>query len=59
MAEKQWAIYHANTPDYYSTYTRDAHIWSARARYLSSVHNGYPTVYVGRQVSSEILQCSA
>ena len=43
---------------YYSTNSRDAHIWSARARYLSSVHNGYPAVYVGRQVSSESLQCS-
>ena len=34
-------------------------IYGQRARYLSSVDNGYPAVYVGRQVSSEILQRSA
>ena len=43
---------------YYSTNSRDAHIWSACAQYLSSVHNEYPAVSVGRQVSSKIFQYS-
>ena len=45
-----------NITRYYSTNLRDEHIWSKRARYLSSVHNRYPAIYVGCQDSSEILQ---
>ena len=32
---------------YYSTNSRDAHIWSESHCYPSSVHNRYPAIYVG------------
>ena len=48
-----------NIINYYSTNLRDAHIWSARTRYLSCVHDRYPAIYVGCKHSSEILQFSA
>ena len=33
--------------NYYSTSSRDAHIWSGRPCYPLSVHNRYPAIYVG------------
>ena len=44
---------------YYSTNSRDAHIWSESHCIPSSVHNRYPAIYVGCQDSSEILQSAA
>ncbi len=48
-------LWRTNICNYYSTNARAAHIWSKCERYLSSVHNRYPAIYVGCENSSEVL----